>query len=253
MTENQVLFISDAHLGAEDVKTGHDREKILVAFLRESLKSGDRLFIVGDLFDFWFEYLTVIPKQGILILSCLRELSEKGVRIDYVAGNHDFWVGDFFRQELGLFFHSEPVEEIIDGKRFFIIHGDGVKRRDAGYRMLKKVFRNRFNIVLYRWLHPDIGIPFAKWCSGSSRKYTSKKDYGGNEEYLDFAKYYFEKGFDYVVMGHTHDPVFERIDVIKAFVNIGDWIEHFSYVRFFNGELTLESYRPDMSTKRPPV
>jgi len=243
MNENQVLFISDAHLGAGEIS--QKREKMLVRFLRGSLKPDDRLFIVGDLFDFWFEYRTVIPKTNILIISCLRELAEDGVRIDYVAGNHDFWAGDFFRRELGLHFHPEPVREIIDGKTFHIMHGDGLLKNDGGYRLLKRIFRNRLNIFLYRWLHPDIGVPFAKWCAGTSRDYTSKKDFGGFEEYLDFAGRLFAEGTDYVIMGHVHEPYIMRHDVVKAYVNLGDWIEHFSYARYFSGEITLESYRTE--------
>lgn len=243
-TDNQVLFISDVHLGAGDPDRDRERESILVRFLRDRLGPGDRLFIVGDLFDFWFEYRTVIPKTFIHVLSCLRELTGSGVRIDYVAGNHDFWVGDFFRKELGLHFHSDPVRENIGGKEFYIIHGDGLMKNDTGYRFLKKVFRNSLDIFLYRWLHPDIGIPLAKRLSGSSRKHTSSRDFGGNEEYVAFAREKFAEGVDHVIMGHTHDPFVQRFEITRSLVNLGDWLEHFTYARFFNGELTLEIHKP---------
>lgn len=242
MDSNKILFISDVHLGLKNTASEKNRERKLVNFLRSNLESGDRLIIVGDLFDFWFEYRTVIPKDFILILSCLKELVENGVRIDYIAGNHDFWVGDFFQKELGLHFHSSHLKETIGGKSFYIIHGDGLKESDSGYRVLKRVFRNRLNVFLYRWLHPDIGIPFAKWCSGSSRKHTQKKDYGGQEEYIEFAEKLFADGVDHVIMAHTHEPLEHKTESGKSLINLGDWIEHFTYARFSDNKLSLETY-----------
>lgn len=241
----QSIFLSDAHLGAGDPRESQKREELLVRFLREKLSPGDRLFIVGDLFDFWFEYRTVIPKNHILMLSCLKELTSNGVKIDYIAGNHDFWVGNFFKKELGLSFHPEPLYETIDDKNFLIIHGDGLKKKDKGYRFLKMVFRSRLNIFLYRWIHPDIGIPFAKLCSGSSRKYSELKEFPGYAEYIKFSEKKFEEGIDFIVMGHTHEPFIQRFGIVKAYLNTGNWYDDFSYIRFYNGEITLETYRPD--------
>ena len=242
MDSNKVLFISDVHLGLKNPLGEKERERKLVNFLRSNLESGDRLFIVGDLFDFWFEYRTVIPKDFILILSCLKELVDNGIRIDYIAGNHDFWVGGFFQKELGLHFHSSHLIETIGEKSFYIIHGDGLKKSDAGYRVLKRVFRNRLNVFIYRWLHPDIGIPFAKWCSGSSRKHTQKRDYGGQEEYIEFAEKLFADGVDHVIMAHTHKPLEHITESGKSLINLGDWIEHFTYARFSDNKLSFETY-----------
>ncbi len=244
MAQNQkTVFISDIHLGMGNRKSEEERERKLIVFLQETLQTGDRLFIVGDLFDFWFEYKTVIPKDFIRILSCLRELTEQGIRVDYIAGNHDFWAGDFFQNELGLYFHPEPLRERIGDKTFYIIHGDGLKKSDSGYRFLKRVFRKKINIFLYRWLHPDIGVPFAKWCSGSSRNYTSNKDFGDEREYIDFAENLFRNGVDHVIMGHTHRPCEHATENGKSLVNLGDWIEHNTYARFHNNALTIHTYQ----------
>ncbi len=239
MADNKIIFISDVHLGMGTPEEEKQKEIKLVTFLYEKLNSGDRLFIVGDLFDFWFEYKNVIPKGHMRILSCLSELVDNGVRIDYFAGNHDFWVGEFFRKELGLVFHADPVTEKIDDKTFYIIHGDGLRKNDVGYRVLKKVFRNRLNIFLYRWLHPDIGVPFARWCSGTSRKHTFKENYGTDEDYIKFAEAKVNDGVDYVVMGHTHCPLIHEFKNNKKLINPGDWISNYSYIIYKENQFTL--------------
>ncbi|MFC1564619.1 UDP-2,3-diacylglucosamine diphosphatase [candidate division KSB1 bacterium] len=240
INNNKVIFISDIHLGMGNEGEERKKEQMLVSFLRENLNPGDRLFILGDMFDFWFEYKKAIPKDHLLVLACLKELNQKNVVIDYIAGNHDFWVGDFFKKELGLHFHAEPVKEKIGDKTFFIMHGDGLKKSDSAYRFLKKVFRSRLNIFLYRWIHPDIGIPFAKWCSHSSRNHTSNRDYGSDDEYIAFAEEKFKEDIDHVIMGHTHRPKMHTSQGGKILINTGDWIRSFSYAKYENGSLTLE-------------
>ncbi|MCP4726627.1 MAG: UDP-2,3-diacylglucosamine diphosphatase [bacterium] len=241
MSDNtKAIFISDIHLGIDGTGEEKEREQRFIRFLKDNLNPGDRLFILGDMFDFWFEYKNAIPKDHLPVLTCLMELTQNEIAIDYIAGNHDFWVGDFFKKELGLRFHPEPVTEKIGDKTFYLLHGDGLKKNDSGYRFLKKVFRNRLNIFLYRWLHPDIGIPFAKWCSSSSRNHTSKKKYGTDEEYSEFAEKKFSEGVDYVVMGHSHKPGLQIFSDGKILMNTGDWIRNFTYGKLENGQLTLE-------------
>lgn len=241
MSQNKVIFLSDIHLGMGNKEQDKIRERFFVDFLKSNLNKNDRLFIVGDLFDFWFEYKTVIPKGHLLTLATLQELCDSGIKIDYIAGNHDFWVGQYFKEELGIEFHSEPLSVALDEKKFFIIHGDGLKKNDSAYRVLKSVFRNKLNIFLYRWLHPDIGVPLAKWCSQSSRDHTANKDYGDEGEYVDFAENKVKEGFDHVIMGHTHKPLEKVFGDGKSLINTGDWIHNFSYAKFENNKLTLES------------
>ncbi len=226
-------FFSDVHLGTRQLKSERLKEKRLLAFLDQVATSGERLFIVGDLFDFWFEYRTVIPRGYTRVLSALGQLRELGKEIHYIAGNHDFWMRDFLKSELNIEVHFDPLDCMIGQKRFYIHHGDGIARHDKGYRFLKRIFRNRFNIFLYSLIHPDLGIPLAKWVSNLSRHHTA----GGtpdDRDYRETALQKFREGFDCAIFGHLHYPVIQNYGE-KVYINLGDWIEHFTYA-VFNGE-----------------
>jgi UDP-2,3-diacylglucosamine hydrolase len=187
-------FISDVHLGMGNKQQEREKEDQLLGFLRSILPKAERLFIVGDLFDFWFEYTTVIPKGFHRTLASIQEYTERGIPVHYLAGNHDFWMGDYFKTELGMQLHFEPFEISVDGKRLFLHHGDGLALNDLGYRMIKPVLRNRLNIWLYRWLHPDIGVKLAKGSSRSSRQYTSNKEYGEEKGMIQCAAEHIRQG-----------------------------------------------------------
>jgi UDP-2,3-diacylglucosamine hydrolase len=199
------------------------------------------VFIVGDLFDFWFEYHHLIPKQFQRILSALGELKDKGVQIDYLCGNHDFWLGDFLPQQLGIPVHKDSLTVERQGKKLFISHGDGLAKSDWGYRILKKILRSKVNIWLYRQLPPDFSIPLAKYVSGSSRDHTSRRETKFLEEYREFAKLKLETGFDAVILGHTHQPNLEQIGK-GVYVNLGDWFKNYSYAVLEKGEISLERF-----------
>jgi UDP-2,3-diacylglucosamine hydrolase len=191
----------------------------LLALVR---RDGDRLVILGDLFDFWFEYKHAIPKEHTDVLLMLKELSRDGVRVDYVSGNHDFWMDDYFQTQIGLTMHRDSLEIEYAGRRIFMTHGDGLAKADRGYRFLKR--------VLYRKLPPDWAIPLAKWVSGSSRHYTSRRDHTFAPDYERFAEAKIGEGYQAVFIGHLHIPVrkqFER----GVYINTGDFIHHFSYGR----------------------
>lgn len=225
-----LYLFSDAHMGALD----DPDEQVKLDQIRRLLDlvktDGDRLVILGDLFDFWFEYQQAVPKDHHRLLFMLHDLVERGIKVDYVAGNHDFWVGDFFETQVGIKVHPKELEFAYEGHRLHLIHGDGLAPADRGYRLLKRILRNRFNIWLYRKLTPDWGIPLAKWVSGGSRKYT----YGRNDKFaIDYRQYAINKmkeGFDIVVLGHLHIPVEERFPD-GIYINSGDFIRHFSYVK----------------------
>lgn len=234
-------FISDAHLGTGEFATEKLKEDKLLSFFDYVAKAGERLFIVGDLFDFWFEYRTVIPRGYTRILSGLSRLKESGVELHYIAGNHDFWMRDYFPKELGIPIHFDNLEYAINGKRFFIEHGDGIAKDDVGYRILKRIFRNRINIFLYSLLHPDLGVPLAKWVSSLSRGHTSKKGRFDDADYLTRARQKFREGFDYVLFAHLHQPIFKTFGN-NIYLNLGDWMEHFTYVVFDGRELKLEKW-----------
>ena len=232
-------FFSDVHLGLDSPETEKQKENRLLGFLRNILPTSDQLFILGDLFDFWFEYATVIPKGFHRTLAALQEFTDRGIRVHYLAGNHDFWMGDFFQKELGMQLHFNPFEITITGKRIYFHHGDGLARNDTGYKLIKPVLRNRLNIRLYRWLHPDIGVKLARGSSRTSREYTSKKHYGEEEGMIDCARNRIAQGVDIVMMGHRHKPCLLPIDR-GMYVNLGDWITYNTYAELNDGTLHLK-------------
>jgi len=234
-----LYLFSDAHLGcgSEDQET----EKVSkIAELFELVKQdGDRLVILGDLFDFWFEYKHAIPKEHTDVLLMLRDLVRRGVTVDYVSGNHDFWMDDYFEKQLGVTLYQDCLDLEYAGKRLHLTHGDGLAKADRGYRFLKKILRNRFNIRLYRKLPPDWAIPLAKYVSSSSRDYTSRRDHTFAPDYEQYAAQKLSDVFDVVIIGHLHIPVLTELDG-GTYVNSGDFINHFSYVKLDETGVRME-------------
>ncbi|UCG63019.1 MAG: UDP-2,3-diacylglucosamine diphosphatase [Candidatus Zixiibacteriota bacterium] len=235
-----LYIFSDAHLGsASEEKENQKVENIRRLF--DIVKSdGDRMVILGDLFDFWFEYKHAIPKEYHQVLFMLDELVRHGVKIDYVSGNHDFWMDDFFETRMGLVVHPDCFDMEYGGKRLHLIHGDGLAPADRGYRLLKRILRNRFNIWLYRKLPPDWAIPLAKAVSGSSREYTSRRDHTFAPDYEKYAARKLNEGFDIVAIGHLHIPVEKQLDG-GTYINTGDFIHHFTYAKLADGQINLHS------------
>lgn len=234
-----VFFISDVHLGLGDRQAERQKEDRLLAFLQEILPQTEELCILGDLFDFWFEYATVIPKGFHRTLTAIQAFTDRGIPVHYIAGNHDFWMNDFFQKELGVRLYLDPCELILGGKRVFLHHGDGLAPRDVGYRLIKPILRNRLAIRLYRLLHPDIGVRIARGSSRTSRTYTANKDYGEEEGLLEFATKKVAEGADLVVMGHRHRPHIEQIGK-GTYINLGDWITYHTYAVLDGGTATLK-------------
>jgi UDP-2,3-diacylglucosamine hydrolase len=238
----KTYFVSDAHLGVDRREIEREKERELIKFLEMVETDGNRLFILGDLFDFWFEYRTVIPKGYHRLLAKLSDVVEKGIEVNYLAGNHDFWLGSFFREEVGMHVFPDPFGVTIGSARFFFHHGDGLADNDLGYRILKKILRNRFNVWLYSWLHPDLGVQVARFSSRKSRNYTSQKDYGEKDGMRAFASQKIAEGYHYVVMGHNHRPVCESIGD-GTYVNLGDWMFHYTYGVFDNDRFELLEWK----------
>ncbi|MFC2088579.1 UDP-2,3-diacylglucosamine diphosphatase [Calditrichota bacterium] len=232
-------FISDVHLGATSEAQERERLVHFLRFLKSIETKAAKIFFVGDLFDFWFEYKYVIPKRYFSVLHQLKLFAEKNIEMHYLTGNHDFWLGEFFTREMGITTHENYWAGEIGDKNFYLYHGDGIAKKDAGYRFLKRILRNKINIKIYRWLHPDLGIPFARLVSGSSRLYTDRRDLNDNDDYIDFAKTKFKEGYDYVLMGHKHRPR-EIEENGKKYINLGDWLFHFSYAVFDGEKLKLK-------------
>ena len=236
------FFISDVHLGSQSSKAEKVKEQKLLSFLEYVAEYGDQLFIVGDLFDFWFEYRTVIPRGYTRILCALSELRELGKEMHYIAGNHDFWMRDYLAKEFGIKIHFDDFEYTLYNKRFYLYHGDGIAKKDYGYRILKKIFRNRFNIFLYSLIHPDLGIPLAKWVSALSRSHTSSDAPPEDHDYVQAALQKFSEGFDFVIFGHLHYPNYQ-IYGEKVYINLGDWMKHFTYAEFDGEEISLNYWK----------
>ncbi len=218
------LFISDIHLGLQSSSIEKQKERLLVKFLQYACDNAKELFIVGDLFDYWFEYKRVYQKGFFRTLTALQDLTEKGVKVHYIIGNHDFMHLNFFKEEIGVELYEDGISPVLNGKKFFIAHGDGLVKNDTGYNILKRIMRNKTLQTVYSWIHPDIGISIASRTSKSSRGYTTKKDYGEADGLFDAAKEKIDEGYDYVLFGHLH----KRFSINYkdgVYVNLGSWLD----------------------------
>lgn len=212
-------------------------------FLDIMANDATHVYIVGDLFDFWYEYKNVIPKKYFNFLYKFKLMTEGGVEMHYLAGNHDFYLGQFFDNYINIKTWPDEYEFSLNNKNFFIWHGDGLGRKDGGYRFLKKIMRSKVNQKIFRFLHPDYGVTFARWVSGSSRKYTSQLNHLRDEsDYFEFAEKQFKRGVDYVLMGHRHNPLEHKVGN-KKYINLGDWITCFSYAVFDGKDLELKYFK----------
>jgi len=234
-----LYIFSDAHFGS--ASPDKEAEKLARLNKLSSLikKDGDRLIILGDLFDFWFEYKHAMPKEHHEVLLVLHELVKAGIKIDYVSGNHDFWMDDFFSTQMGIPVHRDSLDIEYAGRKLHLIHGDGLAPADRGYRLLKRIFRNPINIWLYRKLPPDWAFPVAKFVSGSSRDYTTGRDHTFAADYEAYAKAHIDSGCDVVVIAHLHIPVCKNIGG-GTYINTGDFISHFSYAKLEDEKISLE-------------
>jgi UDP-2,3-diacylglucosamine hydrolase len=234
-----LYIFSDAHLGSgpED-KEKQKLEKCRTLF-EMIKKDGDRLIILGDLFDFWFEYKHAMPKDQFGILYLLYQLKEEGIQIDYISGNHDFWMDSFFSNDLGLTLHRDHFDLKYAGKNIHLTHGDGLAPGDKGYRFLKRVLRNPVNIWLYRKLPPDWAIPLAKFVSGASREHTARREHHFAIDYENYAENKLNENYDIVAIGHLHLPIFKQFDN-GIYINTGDFINHFSYAKISEDNVSLD-------------
>ncbi|MBM3318316.1 MAG: UDP-2,3-diacylglucosamine diphosphatase [Candidatus Eisenbacteria bacterium] len=241
--DGPVYWISDAHLGSDPDPEG--REALLVRFLAELQGRAARLYVLGDLFDFWFEYRHAAPKGHFRTLHALAGLIDQGTPVTYLGGNHDFWCGTTLEREVGLTVHQRPISVSHQGRRIFLAHGDGLGPGDAGYRLLKAVLRNPLAIALYRTIHPDIGIALARRVSATSRRHTKPREFHLRRMSRHVAAPEFARGHDAVILGHIHDPLHLRDARGRDCLLIGDWIEAFTFVELAEGRFTLRRYGPE--------
>ena len=246
-TRKKIFFLSDLHLGAPDAALSLQREKLAVQFLDEIKYEAHTIFIVGDLFDFWYEYRMVVPRGYVRILGKIAELTDAGINVHFFVGNHDMWMKGYLQKELNVPVYFEPKEFDFWGKQFLIGHGDGLGPGDHGYKALKKVFRNPVCQWLFGILPPFFGIGLANYSSRRSREATGsieEKFLGEEREWLiTYAKDVLkEKKIDFFVFGHRHLPIDHRLNNESRYINLGDWIRYFTYAVFDGEQMTLKAY-----------
>lgn len=244
----KIYFLSDFHLGVPTHQKSLEREKLIVEFLNSIQHTASEIFIVGDMFDFWFEYKYVVPKGYTRLLGKLAQLSDDGIRLHFFVGNHDMWVKNYFQQELNMQVYFEPREFQWSGKKFLIAHGDGLGPGDAGYKRLKKLFRNPIAQWLFGVLPPQVGMGIANFMSQRSRAKTgrSEETFLGieNEWLVQYCKKKLEKKhIDYFIMGHRHLAIDLTLDNNSRYINLGDWLNYFTYAVFDGENVQLRSYK----------
>ncbi len=244
----KVYFASDNHLGAPNYEKSRLREKQFVAWLDTIKKDAAAIYLLGDLFDVWIEYKRVIPKGFVRVLGKLAEISDSGIPILFFVGNHDMWMRDYFKTELGIPVFYEPQQITLNDKTFFIGHGDGLGPGDRGYKRMKKLFRNKIMQFFYRWIHPDLGLRFAQHLSLKNRLISGDDDkvyHGPDSEWLvQYCKQKLEtQNVDYFIFGHRHLPL--EIDLPKnaSYINLGDWLEYNTYAVFDGNTLSLNTWQ----------
>lgn len=234
-------------MGVPDANSSLEREKLIVRFLEEIRQEAHSIFIVGDMFDFWYEYRKVVPKGFVRLLGKIAELSDSGIQIHFFVGNHDMWMKDYFQKELNVPVYFEPQEFVFNDRTFLVGHGDGLGPGDHGYKRLKKIFRNPFCQWLFGILPPAIGMGLADYSSRKSRAATghSEESFLGEEKewlLIYCRETVAKKKIHFFVFGHRHLPVDYRLDDSSRYINLGDWINYFTYAVFDGKELDLHSY-----------
>ena len=248
IANKKIYLLSDFHLGAPDPASSLQREKKIVQFLEEIKTDAEQIFIVGDMFDFWFEYKNVVPKGYVRILGKLAELTDAGILVHFFVGNHDMWMKDYFQKELNIPVYFEPATFEFNGKKFLIGHGDGLGPGDNGYKFLKKFFRNNICQWLFGILPPAIGMGLANYSSRKSREASGdhlEQFIGEEKEWLIVycKEILIKEHFDYFIFGHRHLPIDFSLPGKSRYINLGDWINYNSYA-VFNGEnVELKYYK----------
>ncbi|GGW24696.1 UDP-2,3-diacylglucosamine diphosphatase [Arenibacter certesii] len=243
----KIYFSSDHHLGAPTPELSFPREKKFVAWLDEVKKDAAAIFLLGDMFDFWFEYRTVVPKGFTRTLGKLAEITDSGIPIYYFVGNHDLWMNGYFEEELNIPVYHEPQIFNLNNKICLIGHGDGLGPGDIGYKRMKKIFTNPLSKWLYNWLHPDLGVKLAQYLSVKNKMISGDEDVqfiGDENEWLvHYCRRKLEQQhYDYFIFGHRHLPLEIQLNEKSTYINLGDWITYFTYGVFQDNKLSLEKY-----------
>ncbi|GAB4412336.1 MAG: UDP-2,3-diacylglucosamine diphosphatase [Bacteroidia bacterium] len=256
----KIYLLSDLHLGAPDPARSLLREKHAVRFLREVAHDASHLYLLGDVFDFWFEYKRAVPRGYVRLLGQLAEMADRGVEIHVFAGNHDLWYRDYLHEQFGAILHHDPVEVAFFGRRYFLAHGDGLGPGDHGYKLMKRVFTHPLSKWLYARLHPNFGIALAQWLSqhGGNHSYGDglppEEQHKGHAEYLyAFARDMHRQrpDIDCYVFGHRHVLIDDTLADGPQLVILGDWIQYFSYLAIDEAGSQLTVFPLQVSQPQP--
>lgn len=235
------------HFGIPNFEKSLERERRLVRWLGEAEKDAEEFFLLGDIFDFWFEYKTTVPRGFVRFLGKLSEITDSGIPIHFFTGNHDIWIYDYLPKETGVIIHRGPIKHTFNGRTFLIAHGDGLGPSDRSFKLIKRVFTNGLAQRLFGLIHPDCGIKLAMYLSRKSRESLPEEEFsfkGEDKEWLIlYAKEILQKEhIDYFIFGHRHVPILLKLNEKSTFINIGDWLIHFTYAVFDGERIDLLKY-----------
>ena len=245
MKKDKIYFASDFHLGSPNIEESHQREKLIVSWLNKIEQDAIAIYLLGDIFDFWFEYKKVIPKGFVRLLGKLAALADNGVQIHLFGGNHDLWMRDYLEKEIGIVIHHKPTIIEVEKKKIFIGHGDGLGKGDHLYKFTRKIFASKTCQWIFARLHPNLAISLAHAWSKRSRKnheapFISQKE----EKLFGYCKEQQKiRPNDYYIFGHRHIPLELKIDEQATYFNLGDWVTHNTYAILKNGVLQLKKYQ----------
>lgn len=246
MTRNKIYFASDFHLGSPNLEESHKREKLIISWLSEIEKDAKSIYLVGDTFDFWFEYNKVVPKGFVRFLGKLADLTDKGIEIHLFVGNHDLWLKDYLTTEIGLTIRHSNILLTESNKKLVIGHGDGLGKGDYFYKALRKIFTSKICQWMFARLHPNFALSLAHAWSKSSRKKGDDAKFKNNESEILFGYCQEQQKanpVDYYIFGHRHLPLDLKIDNQARYINLGEWLSYYSYAVLDDGELLLKKYK----------
>jgi UDP-2,3-diacylglucosamine hydrolase len=242
----KIYFASDIHLGLPSYEKSLEREKLFVKWLDEVKKDAEEIILLGDIFDFWFEYKRAIPKGFTRFLGKICEITDSGIPVHFFTGNHDMWIFDYLPKEMGVILHKEPIIKEYSGKRFYIAHGDGMGPGDFGYKILKQIFASRFSQWLFARFHPNFGIFIANSWSTHNRYSRETKQFEGEDKewlILHSRELLKTESFDFMIYGHRHIPMDMKLTDNCRYINLGDWLSHFTYAVFDGNDVVLKEFK----------
>jgi UDP-2,3-diacylglucosamine hydrolase len=241
--KGKIFFASDFHLGLPSVTPPVEREKKVVSWLNAIAPEAKEIYLLGDIFDFWWEYRLVIPRGFTRFLGALSSITDSGIPVHFFTGNHDMWIGDYLSDECGLTVHTGPLIAVFDNKKFYLAHGEGLGTRNPFYKILLSIFHNRFLRVLYSSIHPSIGVGIGhKWSINSRLGKDHAREFLGeeNEDLIRYVRAFLEKdNIDYFIFGHRHLELKYTLQEGVEIVFLGDWIKKGSFAEWDGSVLNL--------------